>query len=285
MRPARPTGEGTMLWYKSWLDTQRWFLLGLMLLMAQVLALYMSYPMDPATSYPNGALAVSPAEMALVRLGDFRSYVWVRWFSTTMLLFWPVFAAVLAATGFEGAAGREYLLSLPVTRRRIAWTRLALASVQIVAFTVVPSLFICAMAPLVGQRYPVADALAYSLILSVGGFGLFGLTMFLRTTGSDVTAYAATGTLVVLWGLITFVVKDVTPYSVFRVMNGADYFFYDRLPWTGLGISAAAGAALVYVSVWIVEHRGFRRLKGRPRTNFKLRSRGPDLNSWRNRLF
>ena len=39
-----------MLWYKSWLDTQRWFLLGLFALCAQVLALYMSYPLDPATS-------------------------------------------------------------------------------------------------------------------------------------------------------------------------------------------------------------------------------------------
>src|SRR5215217_1585335 len=146
-----------MLWYKSWVDTQQWFLLGLMLPLAQVLALYMSYPMDPATSYPNGALGVTPGEMTLVRLGDFRSYVWVRWFSTTMLILWPVFAAGLAATGIEGAAGREYLLSLPITRRRIAWIRLALASVQIVAFTVVPSLVLCAMAPLVGQRFPIAD--------------------------------------------------------------------------------------------------------------------------------
>jgi hypothetical protein len=246
-----------MIWYKSWLDTQRWFFLALMLPLAQVLALYMSYPMDPATSYPNGALGVSPAEMALIRLGDFRSYVWIRWFSTTMLIFWPVFAAGLAGTGFEGAAGREYLLSLPITRRRIAGTRLALASAQIVAFTVVPSLFLCAMAPLVGQRYPIADALVHSLILSVGGLGLFGLTMLLRTTGSDATAYLAAGTLVVLWGLITFVAKDLTPYSIFRVMNGADYFFYHRVPWRGLAISAAVGGVLVYVSVSIVERRDF----------------------------
>ena len=246
-----------MIWYKSWLDTQRWFLLGLMLPLGQVLALYMSYPLDPATSFPNGALGVSPAEMTLIRLGDFRSYVWVRWFSTTMLIFWPVFGAGLAGTGFERMAGREYLLSLPLTRRRIAWTRLALASIQIVAFTIVPSLFICAMAPLVGQRYPITDALVHSLILAVGGLGLFGLTLFFRTIGSDATAYAAVGTLVVLWGLMTFVVRDLTPYSVFRVMNGADYFFYHRLPWTGLGLSAAAGGALVFASVWIVERRDF----------------------------
>ena len=49
-----------MLRRKWWLDTRFWFILGLMLLSAQVLALYMSYPMDPVTSYPNGALGVPP---------------------------------------------------------------------------------------------------------------------------------------------------------------------------------------------------------------------------------
>ena len=180
-----------MLWYKSWLDTRRWFLLGLMAPLGQVFALYMSYPMDAATTYPNGALGVSPAEMVLVRAGDFRSYVWVRWFSTSMLLAWPVFAAALAGTGFEASSGREYLLSLPVTRRRIAWTRLAVGGGGIVVLTIATSLVVCAMAPLVGQRFPVSDAIVHSIILSVGGFGLFGLTVFLRTMGSDLGAYLA----------------------------------------------------------------------------------------------
>jgi hypothetical protein len=257
MRPAPRIDEEPMLWYKSWLDTRFWLLLGLMVPLGQALALYMSYPMDAATSYPNGALGVSPAEMALVRVGDFRSYVWVRWFSTSMLLFWPVFAAVLAGTGFEGPSGREYLLSLPVTRRRIAWTRLALGGGGVVLLAIVPSLVVCAMAPLVGQRFPVGDAIAHSLILSVGGLGLFGLAVFLRTTGSDVGAFLAVGAVVVIWGGITFFAKDLTPYSLFRVMNGADYFFYQRVPWTGLGVSAAAGIALACASVRIVERRDF----------------------------
>ena len=246
-----------MLWYKSWLDTRRWFLLGLMAPLGQVLALYMSYPMDAATTYPNGALGVSPAEMVLVRAGDFRSYVWVRWFSTSMLLAWPVFAAALAGTGFEASSGREYLLSLPVTRRRIAWTRLAVGGGGIVVLTIATSLVVCAMAPLVGQRFPVSDAIVHSIILSVGGFGLFGLTVFLRTMGSDLGAYLAIAALVVIWGGITFFAKDLTPYSLFRVMNGADYFFNRHVPWHGLVLSAAVGSALVYASVRIVERRDF----------------------------
>ena len=246
-----------MLRYKSWLDSQLWFYLGLMALSAQVIALYMSYPMDPATTYPNGALGVTAAEMTRLRTDEFRGYIWLRWFSTTMLLIWPVFAIRLAGTGLEESAGREYLLSLPTTRRRIAISRLTVSAGQIAAITIVPSLLVCAMAPLQGQRYPVSDALIHSAILMVGSLGLFGLTMFLRVMTRDVAAYVAMGSLVFLVGLFTFLVKGFTPYSIFRVMNGADYFFNHHVPWTGLALSATVGCTLIWLSMRIVERRDF----------------------------
>jgi hypothetical protein len=246
-----------MLWYKSWLETQLWFFLATSLLAAQVLALYMSYPMDPVTSYPNGALGVLPHEMAQLRSGDFRGYIWLRWFSSTMLLIWPVFAIRLAGTGLEARSGREYLLSLPVTRRTIVRTRLMVAFLQIGAFTLLPSLLVCAMAPLVGQSYPLGDMFVHSLILIGGGLGLFGLTMFLRVVTTDAAAYSAAAAIVVLYGLFTFVAKGVTPYSIFRVMNGADYFFHHRVPWTGLTLSVGLGSTLIWLSSRIVERRDF----------------------------
>jgi hypothetical protein len=246
-----------MLRYKSWLDTQLWFYLGLMALSAQVIALYMSYPMDPATTFPNGALGVTTAEMTRLRTDEFRGYIWLRWFSTTMLLIWPVFAIRLAGTGLEESAGREYLLSLPATRRRIAVSRLTVSAGQIAAITIVPSLLVCAMAPLRGQHYPVSDALMHSVILMVGSLGLFGLTMFLRVMTRDVAAYVAVGALVFLVGLFTFLVQGFTPYSIFRVMNGADYFFNHHVPWTGLALSATVGCTLIWLSMRIVERRDF----------------------------
>jgi hypothetical protein len=227
------------------------------MLAAQVLALYVSYPMDPQTSYPAGALGVLPAEMGRLRGDDFRRYVWVRWFSTTMLLMWPVYVFALAGTGFERAAGREYLLSLPVSRRRIIATRLAVVLTQIAAFTLLPSMLLCAMAPLRGQHYPVADAVVHSGILFVAGLGLFGLTIVLRTLLADAAAYTAAAALVGLVGLFTFIVDDFTPYSIFRLMNGAEYFFNHRVPWSGLAVSATMGMAFIWLSMRIVEARDY----------------------------
>jgi hypothetical protein len=246
-----------MLRYKWWLDTQLWFILAMGTLAAQVFALYMSYPMDPVTSYPNGALGVMGDEMARLRSGDFRGYVWVRWFSTTMLLFWPVFYLRLAGTGFEQSGGREYQLSLPLTRRRIILTRLVVVFCQIAAFTVLPSLLLSAMAPLVGQRYPVTDVLIHSAILLVGSLGLFGLTMFLRVLTSDAAAYTTAGAVLIIVGVFTFVAKGFTPYSIFRLMNGADYFFHHQIPWLGLALSSITGLALIWLSMRIVEERDY----------------------------
>jgi hypothetical protein len=246
-----------MLWFKWWLDTRFWFLLAVAMLAAQVLALYVSYPMDPQTSYPAGALGVLPAEMGRLRGDDFRGYVWVRWFSTTMLLMWPVYVFALAGTGFERAAGREYLLSLPVSRRRIIATRLAVVLTQIAAFTLLPSMLLSAMAPLRGQHYPVADAVVHSGILFVAGLGLFGLTIVLRTLLADAAAYTAAAALVGLVGLFTFIVDDFTPYSIFRLMNGAEYFFNHRVPWSGLAASATMGMAFIWLSMRIVEARDY----------------------------
>ena len=121
-----------------------------------------------------------------------------------------------------------------------------------------PSLLVCAMAPLVGQRFPVSDALAHSRDPAASAASaLFGLTMFLRMVMNDAAAFTAAGALVVLCLILTFVAKDLTPYSIFRVMNGADYFFARRVPWTGLAASAGLGGALIGRSSRAVERRDF----------------------------
>jgi ABC-type branched-subunit amino acid transport system ATPase component len=60
-----------------------------------------------------------------------------------------------------------------------------------------------------------------------------------------------------LMGLFTFIVDDFTPYSIFRLMNGAEYFFNHRVPWSGLAVSATMGMAFIWLSMRIVEARDY----------------------------
>jgi len=74
---------------------------------------------------------------------------------------------------------------------------------------------------------------------------------------TDVAAYTAVGAMVLLIGLFTILANGLTPYSMFRLMNGADYFFNHHIPWAGLVLSATIGAVLAWLSVRLVEARDF----------------------------
>jgi hypothetical protein len=73
----------------------------------------------------------------------------------------------------------------------------------------------------------------------------------------DVAAYVVVGGLIFLLAFFTFLVKDFTPYSLLRVMNGADYFFNRHVPWIGLAMSATTGCVLIWLSIRTVERRDF----------------------------
>ena len=83
--------------------------------------------------------------------------------------------------------------------------------------------------------------------------------------------------IVFLWGVITFVAKDLTPYSVFRAMNGADYFFYHHVPWAPMALSAGTAAAFGYLALRSVEARDFSVLAAGHRADDeeRLRPRAP----------
>ena len=63
--------------------------------------------------------------------------------------------------------------------------------------------------------------------------------------------------VVFVWGLITFVAKDLTVYSLFRAMNGADYFFYRHVPWIPMALSVGTGVAFGYLALRTVEERDY----------------------------
>ena len=119
-----------MLWYKAWTETRWFFRLGLLFLLASALALFAGYPDDYSQRFPNGAIAVS-AEQVRALLHDGRTYIWLSWFGTSLLLGLSSLALALASTGIvkvperNPAPGVSYALSMPVSRRRLAGVRMA----------------------------------------------------------------------------------------------------------------------------------------------------------------
>jgi hypothetical protein len=251
-----------ILWYKAWTDTRWFFRLGLVYLTANALALYVGYPDDYTQRFPNGALAVS-AEQVRALLHDGRTFIWLSWFGTSLVLGLSLLSLALASTGIvrgsEGGAapGVLYLLSMPVSRRRLAGVRVATGFLELAAAAVLSSTLVCLLAPTQGQSFPIREGLTHALLALSGVSALYGLFVLLSAVLGEMLKAVAGGAVLLLYGMFTFLTNGVRERSVFRLMTGDTYFLRGDIPWLGVLACLASAAMLVYASLRIVERRDF----------------------------
>jgi hypothetical protein len=251
-----------ILWYKAWTETRWFFSLGLTFLTASALALYAGYPDDYAARFPNGAIAVG-AEQVRALLHDGRTYIWLSWFGTSLLLGLSFLALALASTGIVRSAeggpgpGVTYALSMPVSRRKLAGVRMATGLVELAAAAIVSSILVCALAPTQGQSFPVREGLAHALLAMSGVSTLYGLFVLMSAAMGELSKAVAGGAVLFLYGMFTFLTSGVRRFSVFRLMTGDSYFLRGEIPWLGVFACVAFAAAAMYASVRIVERRDF----------------------------
>jgi hypothetical protein len=251
-----------VLWYKAWTETRRFFRLGVAFLVASALALYVGYPDDYAERFPNGAIAVS-GEQVRALLHDGRTYIWLSWFGTSLLLGLSLLSLALASTGIVkdpqgGAApGVTYTLSMPVSRRRLAGVRMATGLLELATAATLSSMVVYLLAPTQGQSFPIRDVMAHALLALIGVSTLYGLFVLLSALLGELSKAVAGGAVLLLYGMFTFLTDGVRRLSVFRLMTGDTYFLRGEIPWLGAVACIAFAATLMYASVRIVERRDF----------------------------
>jgi len=242
------------LWYRSWLETHRPFRLGIIMMIAMGFALFMQYPGVPGKEFPHGALAVGVDQVrALPR--DVRSYIWLRWFGNTLILWWPIMALFVAGTGISTPA---YLLSLPVRRRTVMGIRILSGLLELAAATLISTVFVWVLSLFrADEHYALLEALAHATLMMAGGLGLYGFFVLLATLLGERDKLVAGIGFLFLYGMLTFLVDGFRQYSVLRVMTGDSYFFHGEVPWTGLAISLIVAIAMIATSVRLVERRDY----------------------------
>jgi ABC-2 type transport system permease protein len=255
-----------MLWYKSWLETRWRFLIGFGLLVCSAASVVFTYPtvMELLPLVPTvdvgGELGRRIREAAeLAR--DYRGYVWSQWFRQNLTNTWTLFAVLLGTGGLLSQAsggGALFTLSLPVSRTRLLGVRAATGLAELLVLACVPSVLLTLLSPAIGQTYGIGDALVHSVCLFIAGAVFFSLAFLLSTVFSDVWRPS----LVVLCvafvlGIVEQVFRDLSRYSLFRVMSAEVYFRGGGLPWLGLLASAAVSVALLYVATRNIARQDF----------------------------
>ena len=251
----------TMVWYKAWTDTRRYFRLGAMILIAMVLGMYMSYPGEPGAEFPHGAIALS-VEQVRALPHDARSYIWLHWFGNTLVVWLPFLAIALASAGMPpsggvAAAGAIYTLSMPVSRRKMASGRIVLGILEMAVAALFSSLLVCAGAPLVGQTFSVRESLVHALLAIAGIVSFYGVLVFLSTTVGELHKAVLGAAMLFLYGMLTFLATGFRQFSMLRLMTGDMYFLRGEIPWAGICASVGVALVMVWLSLLIIERRDY----------------------------
>jgi ABC-2 type transport system permease protein len=257
-----------MLWHKAWLETRSRFITAVIVLTVmtgsnvyEFLATQRLLPQLMGGTQIPGVEATGLAAAirdAIEVQKEFRGFVWYRVFRDNLTQLGVFFAILLGCGGLlhESAKGSAlFTLSLPVTRRQLLGARIGNGLAQWLAIAMVPPLAIPILAPAIGQRFSVVDALAHGLCLFFVGAMFFSLASFLSTLFTDIWR-----PLLIAIGIACAVALAsvvVPQLAIFSVMNGESYFRSGTLPWAGFVTSAVIATALLYGAAETLERRDF----------------------------
>ncbi|HEY2904255.1 MAG TPA: hypothetical protein VGJ29_00030 [Vicinamibacterales bacterium] len=243
-----------MLWHKAWLDTRSRFLIGLALLMLSAFAAVFSYPkvmkllpLAPAVDV-GGELGRRIRE-AVDLARDYRGYIWSQWVRQNMSQLWTIFAVLLGSGSLiaRGSRGGLFTLSLPISRGRLLGVRAATGLAELLALAVLPALVLPLFSPAIGQAYGIGDALIHAACMFTAGTVFFSLAFLLSTTFDDLWQPMLITFLVAMaLALCPQVFRELSPFSIFTVMNGEVYFRTGHLPLVGIVASLAVSASMLY---------------------------------------
>ncbi len=254
-----------MVWHKAWLDTRWRFLSGLGVLALLAMGTVFGYPrvvreLLPLVTLPQDDGLVARAIRESVELSrTFRGYVWLNAFSQNFVQMGTLFAVLLGSGGLRTeSAGVLYTLALPFSRRALMTTRAATGLAELFAVVMGPSLLIALLAPAIGERYAVADALVHGLSVFAVSMVFFGFTFWLTTQFNDVwrPGLIACGVAMCI-GAAEAVFARALPFGLFHVAHAESYFRDGRVPWLGILTAVAVGVLFVHRAVVTVEAQDF----------------------------
>ena len=258
-----------MLWHKTWLETRGRFLGALALSIIVGFGLLYDFraterllplvrSIDPSTIDTSGLVGAALKESLEVQR-DFRGFVWWQWHRQNLTYLVVIFAAVLGSGGLLAKSGGATLftLSLPVSRGRLIGTRAMVGLAELLALAFVPSLVMALLAPTIGQSYSLIDVLAHGACVFVVGSVFFSLAALLSNDYADAWRPVLIVCMIAACiGMLEYL-PAISPYGMFRVMNGEAYYRNAGLPWIGLLLNAALAAGLLRTAAVKLSHRDF----------------------------
>jgi ABC-2 type transport system permease protein len=247
-----------MLWYKMWRESWIRFVISAVALLWMCMAVVL-------LQQRVRAHADEPLTYA--------HYIWSAVYKANVLDLFILVVIVLGLGGLlqeraQGTAG--FTLSLPVSRWRLTTARAATGCLQVAILALLPALLIPLLSSFVGEAYPFALALQFSVLWAGCGVMVFAIAFFF----SVVLAGAYSPAIASIAGLLVYSVLADLPalerypaLDLMDTMHGAQLAvsqdapslanFANPLPWLALGLYALVALCLIAAAGIIIARRDF----------------------------
>ncbi len=259
-----------MIWKKSWWETRimLWLCLALFSLLA-VLAMSQAST-DPSWAerlQRNAGSWSEETRQALPALSAFQGQVWVFWFKLSvnyllpyLAMCWATFVPGCASpwTGAKLDGTRLFMLSLPVSRRRILLSQAVMTCGELWLIAAGSSLLLPIISRLKGQRYSVTDALIVASLSALGALVFYFLTLLMTVIFDN--GLKSLFSCVIVYLAMNYpprFIESFPRWSISRLIAGEDYFLHGQIPWLALIVSLTVSASLLLVTVRVFERRDF----------------------------
>jgi len=238
-----------MLWYKAWLETRTRFLISFAGLTALA-----------------GRSIYSQAKDALPTSGLSYYYFVLNNCHQLLTLLWIIALTLLMMGGLvrEKAVGASsFTLAMPVSRRRLMWTRIAAGLAETVVLAVIPWAVMYIIICTAGRPLEIANAAFHVALMLGGGIVFFAFATLVSSLleGEYTAPLVAFGAIAAV--AFAFNEQPLRSYSPWHLMfvnpliDRKTQLIVAPMPWATLAAFVAIAAMLLFASVKIIERREF----------------------------
>jgi ABC-type transport system involved in multi-copper enzyme maturation permease subunit len=245
-----------MLWYKTWRETRTRLLLSAVALAWVCFVIVL-------TQGSNRTHSVPPM--------PYIEYIWQAVYKGYVRDFFTILVITLGVGSLmqeraQGTAG--FTLSLPVSRSRLIGIRALVGLAEVFALALVPAITIAVWSPMTGQSYPLAQSLQFTILWSIGGSAILGITiLFSAIVASEYSAWILCFCSVMLYSAAVNItgLQRFPSLDLFKTMSGSGmpYFDFSRhtlsgpLPWISLLVFLAIALSFIALADRLTQRQDY----------------------------
>jgi ABC-type transport system involved in multi-copper enzyme maturation permease subunit len=245
-----------MLWYKSFREIRTVTLLGILGMAGACVLIVLNQ---------QTMRAHADVQMTYV------AYIWKSVYNSVGRDIFVILCIILGSGSLlqEKAHGTSgFTLALPVSRRRIVFTRAMIGYFGVLAIAAAPIVVVPIASRYVGEQYPVGQNIDFFFLWAGCGAIFYGLTFLLahRIEGDYLSVLVAIPSLMLYGALLNLPwLSQLRMLNIFDILNGEEMPFFNEtqhllvppLPWLALAVMVVVSAVLITFAARRVEPLDF----------------------------